>query len=148
MSKIAYKLIALGAIVPFAFFMVMGRLSRTIMLTEPVIINFQVTMLLCIALAFLGAYGSRKLDWMNLNAVHGLIGALSTGMLLFSIFHPWLIALALSFILSPVMYILITGPKNNFRKPSKNPETGEPVISDITVWDVMRGRYKPEDKAK
>jgi hypothetical protein len=148
MPKTVYKIIALGTIIPFAFFLALGRLPRTMIPNEPVIVNFQVTMLICIAVAFLGAYASRKLNWMNLNAMHGVIGAFLTGFLLFSIFHPWLVALAISLILAPVLYILITGPKNNFRKPSKDPQTGNPVVSDITVWDVMRGKYKPEDKIK
>lgn len=82
---------------------------------------------------------------MNLNAVHGVIGALEVAMLNFHLFPNWVIALVATIILAPVAYILITGPKNNFRKPHNNPETGEPVISEVTVWDVMTGKWNPED---
>lgn len=145
MPAIFYRITAIAALLPFAALMAIGRLPENVAPGEVVFINFQVTMLLCLALAFLGAYASRKSSWMNLNAVHGLMGVIQTFFLCFAIFHPWLIALAVSFILAPLAYLLITGWKNSFKKPHKDPVTGNPVVSEITVWDVMTGKWKPED---
>lgn len=148
MLTIIYRITAIAFLLPFAALLAIGRLPESVAPGEVVVVNFQVTMLLCLGLAFLGAYASRKVVWMNLNAVHGLMGVIQTFFLCFAIFHPWIIALAVSFILAPLAYLLITGWKSNFRKPHKDPVTGKSDVSEITVWDVMTGKWKPEDGPK
>lgn len=109
---------------------------------EIIIVNFPVTITITLALAFLGGYASRKAGYLNLNAIHGILGAIQISLLAFNLIPGWPAALASLLILIPGIYILITGPALNFRKSENNPVTGEPVISDITVWDVMTGKYK------
>jgi hypothetical protein len=142
MSKTVYKFTAVLAAIPFAVIFLFGRLSTMIGSEEIIIVNFPVTMFIVLALAFLGGFASRKADMFNLNAIHGILGALQVSLLAFNLIPAWPIALASLLILIPVTYILITGPALNFRKPENNPVTGEPVISEITVWDVMTGKYK------
>ena len=142
MSKTVYKLTAVLSVIPFAVIFLFGRLSNMIGSEEIIIGNFPSTIGITLTLAFLGGYASRKADMLNLNAMHGILGALQVSLLAFSLIPAWPIALASLLVLIPGIYILITGPALNFRKPENNPSTGEPVISEITVWDVMTGKYK------
>ena len=142
MLKTIYKVTAVLAVIPFAIIFLAGRLSTMIGPEEIIIGSFPVTIAITLAFAFLGAYASRKADYLNLNALHGLTGALQVSLLAFNLIPAWPVALSSLLILIPVTYILITGPSLNFRKPENNPATGEPVISDISVWDVMTGKYK------
>ena len=148
MLKNTYKAIAVITIIPFAIIFLFGRLSTMIGSKEIIIVSFPVTMAITLTLAFLGAYAARKAGYLNLNAMHGITGALQASLLTFALIPWWPGALASLLIIIPVTYILITGPALNFRKPEKNSETGYPIVSDISIWDVATGKYKPPVKEK
>lgn len=142
MSKSFFKITAVLAVIPFAIIFLAGRLSTMIGSEEIIIGSFPITIAITLIFSFLGAYASRKAGYLNLNALHGISGALQVSFLAFNIIPWWPLTLVSLLVLIPVSYILITGPSLNFRKPENNPATGEPVISDITAWDVMTGKYK------
>lgn len=147
MSKSVFKAIAVLALVPFIVLMVIGRLPESMAPGEFVFVNEFVTFGLAICVAFLGAYASRKAGYMNLNAVHGIIGTLLVSMMAFTLIDSWPVALVSLVIAVPVMYIAITATK--LGKVDKSPSVQHPNgISDVTVWSFVTGKNKGNGVSK
>jgi hypothetical protein len=134
--KPLYQVLSIIMVIPYATFTVLSRLSNTGFewdLGISPILSF----LILLPAAFLGAYASRKAGYLNMNAVHGIIALLGTVITLLTLIPNLILAVLISAVLGPLMYLLVTASLLDFIHPEKKP--GE---SDITVMSFMFGKHK------
>lgn len=131
------KTASLILMLPFLSLMVLGRLQVSSPMAWFSAVDTPLTLCILLLVAGVGAYLSRKAGTGNLNAIHGIIGVLLTGLLLFKIVPIFLLSLLLTIIIAPIVYLIITATPPNIL--TRKPREGE---SDITVLSFILGKHK------